>query len=142
MATRSTIAVVHDDGTVSQIYCHYDGYLEGVGQTLVEHYDNLKQVERLISLGDVSVLEKYLDPTSSDHTFGHPDPDVTVFYGRDRGEFETSARRYNTVTEYLEQGQVEEYNYLYQVGEWFYARDDLKNFKLVARAIEREKENV
>ena len=29
MATTSTIAVQHTDGTVSQIYCHFDGYLSG-----------------------------------------------------------------------------------------------------------------
>jgi hypothetical protein len=138
MATRSTIAVVHSDGTVSQIYCHYDGYLEGVGETLVSDYNQLDRIERLVSLGDVSILGKYLDPVSSDHTFGHPDPDVTVFYGRDRGETGVNARRYSTVTEYLNQGQVEEYNYLYQVGEWFYSRNNLKNFKSVSRILDNE----
>ena len=34
MSTRSRIGVMMDDGTVKQVYCHWDGYVEeGVGNT-------------------------------------------------------------------------------------------------------------
>jgi hypothetical protein len=72
MATRSTIAVQHADGTVSQVYAHWDGYLENNGKILNENYSTVTLVEELISLGDISGL----DCTISD----------TVFYMRDRGE--------------------------------------------------------
>jgi len=71
LATRSRIAIENQDGTVTSIYCHFDGYLSGVGKTLFEHYDREK-TEKLIELGAISVLkESTLD---------------TIAYHRDRGE--------------------------------------------------------
>ena len=40
MATRSTIALEFADGTVEQVYCHWDGYLAHNGLMLLEHYSN------------------------------------------------------------------------------------------------------
>ena len=71
MATRSRIAIENQDGTVTSIYCHFDGYLDGVGKKLFNHYDREK-TEKLIELGDISVLgESTLD---------------TIAYHRDRNE--------------------------------------------------------
>ncbi len=42
MATRSRIGVMLDDGSVKQVYCHFDGYVEGVGLTLIENYDSIE----------------------------------------------------------------------------------------------------
>jgi hypothetical protein len=71
MATRSRIAIENQDGTVTSIYCHFDGYLSGVGKKLFEHYDREK-TEKLMELGDISVLgESTLD---------------TIAYHRDRNE--------------------------------------------------------
>ena len=135
MSTRGTIAVVHGDGSVSQVYCHYDNYLSGTGATLVEHYDSLERAEYLVSLGDISVLGSLIEPTSDSHTFGHPDVDVTVYYGRDRGETDCEPRHYSSVNNYLDNRSSEEYNYLYQSGAWFYVEDRNTNFKLVAREL-------
>ena len=49
MATRSTIAVVNPDNTVTQIYCHWDGYLSHNGRILKESYTDLNAVKELIS---------------------------------------------------------------------------------------------
>ena len=57
MATRSRIAIENQDGTVTSIYCHFDGYLSGVGKTLFEHYDREK-TEQLVALGDLSQLNE------------------------------------------------------------------------------------
>ena len=71
MATRSRIAIENQDGTVTSIYCHFDGYLDGVGKKLFNHYDREK-TEKLIELGDISVLgESTLN---------------TIAYHRDRNE--------------------------------------------------------
>lgn len=133
MATRGTIAVVHGDGTVSQVYCHYDNYLSGTGVTLVEHYDSLERAEYLVSLGNISILGSMIEPTSDSHTFNHPDVDVTVFYGRDRGEADNEPAHYSSVNNYLDSRSSEEYNYLYQAGAWFYVEERDSNFKLVSR---------
>ena len=55
MATRSLIAL--DNGSVyTSIYCHWDGYLSGVGRTLLENYTDINDVEELLELGDLSTL--------------------------------------------------------------------------------------
>ena len=71
MATRSRIAIENQDGTVQSIYCHFDGYIDGVGTTLFTHYDREK-LKSLIELGDISSLGESTENT--------------VAYARDRGE--------------------------------------------------------
>ena len=56
MATRSTIALEFADGTVGQVYCHWDGYLAHNGKMLQEHYSDPFKLRDLIDLGDLSTL--------------------------------------------------------------------------------------
>ena len=112
MATRSTIAVEHEDGTVSQIYCNWDGYPEYNGKILLEHYTTLEKVEELIGHGDLSTLASNINPTG-EHSDG------CVFYGRDHGEDDTNARKHRDVTMYRLAKEWQEYNYLFKSGEWY-----------------------
>jgi hypothetical protein len=56
MSTRSFISKFNDDGSISGIYCHHDGYPEGVGKMLKENYSNPDKVSALLGLGDISCL--------------------------------------------------------------------------------------
>lgn len=38
------------------IYIHWDGYPEGIGKILKEHYTSDELVEKLLNLGDLSSL--------------------------------------------------------------------------------------
>ena len=64
MATRSTIAIQENDLTIRAIYCHWDGYPEGVGATLAEYYNSKEQAEALINLGGFSSLHETLAETA------------------------------------------------------------------------------
>ncbi len=73
------------DGKWSRIYCHWDGYLSNNGKILFEHYTSQAQVEKLVSLGDMSSLaEKCTKPKG--HSFTSPIKGHCIYYGRDRGE--------------------------------------------------------
>jgi hypothetical protein len=72
MSTRSRIAIENQNGSVTSIYCHFDGYVSGVGRILKEYYTTQAKVEALIELGDISALE--MTPSS------------TIAYCRDRNE--------------------------------------------------------
>ena len=134
MATRSTIAVQHEDGTVSQIYCHYDGYLEHNGKMLLEYYNTRLAAEFLVSKGALSVLAPRVTPDrNAIHNFEVQQNGVCVFYGRDRGEADCGPVHYSSVNNYLDSRASEGYNYLYQAGAWFYVEDRGSNFKLVSR---------
>jgi len=63
MATRSSIGARQKDGTIKEIYCHWDGYPECVGATLAEHYTDPEKVAQLLDLGDLSSLENTIEET-------------------------------------------------------------------------------
>ena len=73
MSTRSEIAILNNDGTVTAIYCHWDGYVENNGIILSEHYKEIEKVKELIKNGDLSSLNKNIEPTKdSEHSFERP----------------------------------------------------------------------
>ena len=59
MATRSMIGKDYG-GEIKAIYCHWDGYIQGVGQTLKEFYTDESKIDDLIKLGSISSLGKNL----------------------------------------------------------------------------------
>lgn len=108
MATRGTIALEFQDGTIGMIYCHWDNYLEHTGKILLDHYTDPFLLRELIDLGDLSILGKSIGVK---HNFNDDAPDQCTFYGRDRGEEDTDARYFKNFDEYTSQAQFEEYNY-------------------------------
>ena len=55
MATTCRIGILKEN-KVESIYCHYDGYLAGVGVILKDNYKTKEKVEELIALGDIAEL--------------------------------------------------------------------------------------
>jgi len=87
LSTRSYICKENQDGTYTGIYCHSDGYLTYNGAMLIDHYKDREKVEKLISLGDMSILKPNIEPDpNKEHTFDNRQEEVCVFYGRDRDE--------------------------------------------------------
>ena len=151
MGTRSTIALEFADGTVEQVYCHWDGYLAYNGKMLLEHYSNPFILRDLIDLGDISSLK----PTvGTKHAFSHFGTDMkqedydalygnmTTFYGRDRGETGTSAKKFKDYADYIANHQYEEYEYILRSvgGEavWFVADHDNVYVPLVSAILDEE----
>ena len=98
MGTRSTIAIEFADNSVSQIYCHWDGYLSNNGELLQAHYRDPFVLRDLIDLGDFSSLRETVEETKEGAY-------------SERGE-DCSARRYMDVDEYFAECQQEEYDYI------------------------------
>ena len=119
MATRSRIAIEKEDGSVYSIYCHWDGYPEHNGVVLQDNYQDREKVEKLIALGDISILCKNIEP-KGEHTFDNPEKDVVVAYHRDRGEALNKASYHTSKTSYFKD-DIEEYGYLFtKENEWVY----------------------
>jgi hypothetical protein len=135
MATRSTIALEFADGTVGQVYCHWDGYLSNNGQILVEHYQDPFKVRDLIDLGDLSSLGASI---GEKHEFDARTQDCT-FYGRDRGETGIEARYFVDFQDYLAHHQYEEYEYILRKdGRWYVKSYDTDGYITLAEAFVRE----
>ncbi len=105
MATRSTIAIEYADGSVSQVYCHWDGYLDGVGDQLAMDYtDPFALDAEVIMPGDMSCI-------------GEP------YTQRGERYEDLKPRRYQNFDEYVAECQQEEYDYILRPvegkGVWF-----------------------
>jgi len=120
MGTRSRVGVMHGDKCKS-IYIHWDGYLSGVGKTLLEHYDSAK-ANHLVALGDVSSLRQNVEiPEGVEHTFDQAADGITIFYGRDRKEngceFSVDHTFEDFMTRVNDSGA--EYYYIIRDGVWY-----------------------
>jgi len=143
MGTRSTIALEYADGTVEQVYCHWDGYLDHNGKILFEHYSDPFLLRDLINMGGISSLGKSIGrkhPFSPAYNETDPvkkavvqaaydaahEAGYTTFYTRDRGE-SLSVEKFKDFADYRENHQYEEYEYiLRQVDDqavWYVATD-------------------
>lgn len=56
MSTRCRIGLMNEDGSITSIYCHHDGYPKGVGNILVNNYTDIDKIKTLLCLGDMSSL--------------------------------------------------------------------------------------
>ena len=62
MSTRSNIGYKIKDGRnagkYAFVYCHFDGYLEGVGKNLKSNYNSYEDIVALVQAGDMSTPGK------------------------------------------------------------------------------------
>lgn len=144
MGTRSTIALEYADGTIEQVYCHWDGYLEHNGKILQEYYSNPFILRDLIDLGDISSLrptvgtkhafsrlEVPMDGEAYDKLYG----EMTTFYGRDREEKGTDSKKFVDYENYVRCHQYEEYEYILRKdGNWYVKQHD-NDYELLAPAL-------
>ena len=121
MATRGNIAIVNGDGSITSIYVHWDSYPEYVGKLLLNHYNNVGIINELLKLGNLSNLDKNVNPTES-HTFDKPQDGVCVAYGRERGEKDQEAIVFEDLGEFEDSASNSwaDYQYLFEDGKWSY----------------------
>ena len=149
MGTRSTIALEFADGSVEQVYCHWDGYLAYNGKMLAEHYSNPFVLRDLIDLGDISSLKPTI---GTKHAFSHFSTEMdqkeyealygemTTFYGRDRGETGVDSKKFVDFQHYLVKHQYEEYEYILRKdGNWYVKQHD-NEYELLLPALAKELE--
>lgn len=133
MGTRSNIGILNQDNSVTGIYCHWDGYPEWNGKILLNHYNTVDIVRELVNLGDLSSLRPKLNPEPGvPHTFDNQQEDVTVAYGRDRGEVGTEAKTFASERAFERNADQSgaEYQYLYKNDGWWFNRADGNWIKL------------
>lgn len=133
MSTNSIIAILENTGEVTGIYCHWDGYPEGVGATLYHHYQDLDKIRDLVSLGSISSLHENVFPTDPSHSFDNPQAGVTVAYHRDRGEdfeqIKTNISNFgNECSKYFSVVYI--YLYVVDKAKWYVNGEPLENYML------------
>jgi hypothetical protein len=154
MATRSTIALEFADGTIGQVYCHWDGYLAHNGKMLQEYYSNPFVLRDLIDLGSLSSLQPTIgtkhpfsmfEANMTQDEFANLYRNMCTFYGRDRGEGNSDATYFKDYEHFLVDGQAEEYDYILRnvngVATWFVSDHD-GDFVTLESAIMDEEDRI
>ena len=150
MATRSTIALEFADGTIGQVYAHWDGYLAHNGKMLQEYYSNPFVLRDLIDLGSLSSLRPTIgtkhpfsmfEANMTQDEFYNLYRDMCTFYGRDRGEGQSDATYFKDFENFKANCQQEEYDYILRnvngVATWFVS-DHGSEFILLTEAFAKE----
>lgn len=118
MSTNAGVAVRTGE-TFQTIYCHWDGYPEYMLPMLRDNYNSLELANKLISMGDASLIEKNIEPDpAKPHDFDNYQEDVCVFYHRDRGDSWESCRSVCYSKRDLFRVPAFEFVYIFEDGQW------------------------
>ena len=113
MGTRSTISMANDNGTVTSIYCHWDGYISHHGPILLNHYSTKAKIKSLMKLHSLSILGEFVGRKHDyEKRFLTTKPRPCTSHVRDRGGNEQA------YVGPLENIDLQEYNYLFCDGKW------------------------
>lgn len=115
MGTRSMIGKTNKDGTITAIYCHWDGYPEHNGQILKNFYKKESKVNKLMKLGNLSSLGEDI---GKKHKFDQYINGICTAYGRDRGEKDQQAETYDSIDSIVNHYGGIEYVYIWFNEEW------------------------
>lgn len=121
MSTRCLIGRKIKDNKVEYIYCHHDGYLDGVGETLKTYYTNDGIIDKLMALGDLSALGKIAESNPNQFNFGKIDYNLCAAY-KDNGEEDVDSKII-TEKEYVDKLNTNiwmAYLYLWDGEKWCY----------------------
>ena len=120
MATRAAIVmeVKGKNHSYEGVYLHFDGYPEGAGQMLVDHYDNDAKVKNLISHGGISSLGEMIGEKQDFSSILSSSTKQCKFYHRDRGdELDIEELEYDEISKFADDCGAE-FTYLYEGGVW------------------------
>jgi len=121
MGTRCFIGIEMESFAIVGIYNHYDGYLSGVGATLLQHYDVETKVWKLIGCGDRSSLGDIPERGLKLTKLADDDADT---YSNGPYNLEDAVPRFEISVEAIFAHQSDfEYAYVYshKLGKWQYA---------------------
>ena len=120
MATRAAIIieVKGKNHSYEGVYLHFDGYPEGAGQMLVDHYNTDAKVKELISYGGISSLGEVIGEKQDFSSILSSSTKQCKFYHRDRGdELDIEELEYDEISKFADDCGAE-FTYLYEGGVW------------------------
>ena len=128
MATRSIIAAEFDAENGAGIVataCHFDGYLEGVGTTLLRNFNDSEKAFAIADMGYLSSLYDTVEMNADPEAFGeraHANDDEPNYF-EDTADIEANMTSYGA-----------EFAYLFRDGKWFvFDRRNNPNWVLLDR---------
>ena len=139
MSTRARIGIQLPDDSILSVYHHFDGYPEGLGIKLVEHYNTYEKVTELIDGGNMSNCysdSKFNVETGEFTPIADPKPS---YYGGDNEEPVLS----KNFDEFTRIDCWQEFSYVFVTDRWVaYSTEQKfnKDFSKITRVIVKEVE--
>lgn len=117
MSTHSHIFYKNECGKYVGVYCHYDGYVSGVGYRLFHYYTDIEKIKNLIALGSIVSLDKDINPAPQYQNISYLNSKPLLFgycefFHRDNGEDLTI----------IETDSLDDYSgyvYLFENNQWY-----------------------
>ena len=139
MSTRARIGIQLPDDSILSVYHHFDGYPEGLGVKLVEHYNTYEKVTELIDGGNMSNCysdSKFNVETGEFTPIADPKPS---YYGGDNEEPVLS----KNFDEFTRIDCWQEFSYVFVTDRWVaYSTEQKfnKDYSKITRVIVKEVE--
>jgi len=105
MSTNGSISIILSDGSVKQIYNHWDAHLDSLGEMLQENYNSYDKAKELVEMGGVSSVGATIKESR--------------FYHRDNKE-SIEINNFKTQKNFEKKCQMESYDYIFCNNEWLY----------------------
>ena len=105
--------VVPEKAEVVSMYCQFDGYLEGVGETLVRDYDTYDKALNLVLGGPAESISRHVLSDDGEYSGGY----------RNCLQDYPNSTRPKTVFSNIDNMPYEAFTYLFKDGEWYYDKD-------------------
>ena len=139
MSTRARIGIQLPDDSILSVYHHFDGYPEGLGVKLVEHYNTYEKASELIDGGNMSNCysdSKFNVETGEFTPIADPKPS---YYGGDNEEPVLS----KNFDEFTRIDCWQEYSYVFVTDRWVAYSTEQKfneDYSKITRVIVKEVE--
>lgn len=113
MNTKAAIGLLYNDKSVLGIICHNDGYVQGVGKTLLKHYNIIEDIHLLIELGTLTELKDTIETTQ-----------VSI---NNRSHRYVKAMLFQSVDDFERYYEIADYFYLFDSNCWIYKHSMAEN---------------
>jgi hypothetical protein len=143
MSTHSLIGLEHSDGTITAVYCHWNGFPRWNGRMLIDHYGDEERITALLALGNLSELGTELGEAHDFGTHGATHPQWCLAYERDRGDTDAMPAVYQDAAAFLigaDEADAE-YVYLFREGDWYGYSGRTASWYLYRDTLAREEVN-
>lgn len=121
MSTHCAVIVKQGESDYAGIYCHFDGYADGVGATLKRAFSSRQDAMSLVALGDCSSISGCVRIIPlGEHSYSSPEDGTVVAYYRDRREKWENVKPKFGKTWKLVADQIDHcgYVYVWNKGKW------------------------
>jgi hypothetical protein len=118
--------MIREGDEIIAIYVHFDGTKDHMLPLLRQYYGTHELARKLVSLGNLSSVDKSADDPPPEHSFDSPVKGYCVAYDRDRHENDEDARSFDSVDEAIKHFRFNDNYFMLPSEQWVHISRDGK----------------